>query len=370
MTQVILWKEWSQAFSALRLAFSRQTTFFWAFIACAGMAIREDRAGVSSFVRVFGLKEVAYHGMLRMFHSTAVDLDKLMELWIHLCLKIFTPVCIDGFLVVIGDGVKVGKEGKKMPAVKVLHQESQSNSKAEFIMGHYLQAFSLLVVSPLGSLFGIPLIAQIHDGIKRSNRCKKTVIDRFISVFSKISDVAGHPAIIVADAYYAAKSTIGLLASTSCHLVTRVQHNAVAFDLVKKPLKRGRGRPQKYGPKIQLKTLFNKFSEIATVKDDTQYYSVDLHWSQAKTLVRFVLIEHKGKRFILMSTNLSIDPMTIIKLYRARTIIESSFKQSIHIIGTYGYHFWMKAMIPIRRCSKGQYLHRQPKIYRGKLNAS
>jgi hypothetical protein len=43
-------------------------------------------------------------------------------------------------MVLIADGIKVSKEGKKMPAVKLMHQDSQSNAKAEYIMGHYLQA--------------------------------------------------------------------------------------------------------------------------------------------------------------------------------------------------------------------------------------
>ena len=134
MSDIILWTEWTKAFSTLRDAFSRQATFLWAIIACAGMTIRDDRAGVTSMVRVLGMSDRGYHGLLRMFNSSAVDLEKLLSLWVELCLKIFKPACIDGFMVLIGDGIKVAKEGKKMPAVKSLHQDSQSNAKAEFMV--------------------------------------------------------------------------------------------------------------------------------------------------------------------------------------------------------------------------------------------
>ncbi len=365
MNELILWTEWTKAFSALREAFSRQSTFFWMVIACAGMTIRDDKLGVTSIVRSLGLTEASYHGLLRMFHSEAINLEKLLELWIRLCLRIFKPVCIDGFMVIIGDGIKVAKEGKKMPAVKSLHQDSQSNSKAEFIMGHYLQAFSLAVVSPLGRIAAIPLVAQIHDGIVLSNRSTQTVIDRFVDLFFQIVESAGHPAMLVADAYYAASSVIQPLLAYGCHLLTRVQHNAVAYYPFEQPKKKRRGRPGKYGKKVKLKELFRQFDDIATQADDCRYYCLNLVWKSTKQLMRFVLIEHETKgHCIVMTTHLTLDPMTIIKIYRARWTIETGFKQALHVIGTYAYHFWMKTMDPIRRRSKGQYLHRQSKEYR------
>ena len=41
-----------------------------------------------------------------------------------------------------------------------------------------------------------------------------------------------------------------------------------------------------------------------------------------------------------------------------------SFKQSLRVIGAYAYHFWMKAMTPLKRVSGNQYLHRKPDDYR------
>ena len=38
--------------------------------------------------------------------------------------------------------------------------------------------------------------------------------------------------------------------------------------------------------------------------------------------------------------------------------------EAIHVVGTFAYHFWIKAMKPIRRCSGDQYLHRESKEYR------
>lgn len=368
MNQFILWSEWTQAFSSLRSAFSRQTTFFWAIIVCAGMTIRDDQLGVTSIVRAFGLTDASYHALLRVFHSRAINLEKLLEQWLQLCLRIFTPICIDGFMVLIADGIKVGKEGRKMPSVKCLHQESSSNSKAEFIMGHYLQAVSLAVLTPLGRIAAIPIVSQIHDGIVQSNRSTKTLIGKLADLLIQITEKAGHPAIIIADAYYAAKTMVTPLIETGNHLITRVQHNAIAYMPAAEAPKGKRGRPKKYGKKVILKDFFREFDTISIQGDECRYYCCDLIWPSVKHLVRFVIVEHKTKgRCILMTTNLTIDPMSVINLYRARWLIETGFKQSLHTIGTYAYHFWMKAMTPIKRCSKGQYLHRKSKNYRDQV---
>ena len=73
-------------------------------------------------------------------------------------------------LVCLADGIKAPKEGRKMPAVKLLHQQSASNSKPDYIMGHSFQAVSLLVQGPAGHVAAVPLVSRIHEGLIWSNR--------------------------------------------------------------------------------------------------------------------------------------------------------------------------------------------------------
>jgi len=82
--------------------------------------------------------------------------------------------------------------------------------------------------------------------------------------------------------------------------------------------------------------------------------------------VRFVAVDHPNRgRILLLSTDLALDPIDVIRLYGIRFKIELSFKQALRVVGAYGYHFWMMTMKPLsRRRSGNQYLHRESDRYR------
>lgn len=119
-----LWKRLLPLLERLRPAFRCHTTFLWFVLALISLLTRSDLVGVTSFVRCLGLKENAYNAFRRLFHSKGVSLEKLRRLWTHMALEIFKEflVTLNGRILLVCDGLKNPKEGKKMPAVKSLHQ--------------------------------------------------------------------------------------------------------------------------------------------------------------------------------------------------------------------------------------------------------
>ena len=175
-----LWTHWWKAIWRLRPAFSRLQTFLWFATAVAGFTVRSDMLGVTSIVRALNLNARYYNALVDHFHSAAVKLDQLTTLWAHLVLRLFPqPVRINGRHVLVGDGIKVPKCGRKMPAVKLLHQQSEANTKPEYIMGHSLQAVGILVHAA-SSFFAIPLAIRIHEGLVWSNRDRRTLLDKML----------------------------------------------------------------------------------------------------------------------------------------------------------------------------------------------
>lgn len=369
-----LWLEWFRCVRMLRPACSRYVTFLWMALVMASMVIRPDLLGVTSFVRGSFLQPFTYNLLLHFFHSTALACDLLAELWIKLALRLFKPVTVDGFVVFAADGLKVPKEGKKMPAVKCLHQESSDNSKAEYIMGHSFQAISLLVNSHNGQVFSVPLLSRICEGlIFRRSKTRLSLLDKLAQLFINVATIAKVKAILVADAYYCSRKVIDPLLREGHLLVSRARSNSVAFLPPTPSNKPKRGRPSLYGTKVHLRDYFKAwqtFKEaISPVYGETdvtiKYREVDLMWRPVGRLVRFVLVKHPTRgKIILLSSSLNLDAISIIRIYGLRFKIEVSFKQAIHTLGTYAYHFWMKSMIPIKRGSGDQTLVSKSETYK------
>ena len=367
-----LWIAWWNYVSQLRPAFTRTRTFIWCAVVLAAMCVRTDLLGVTSLVRALGLQQHCYDRLLDFFHSRAIKLDALTQLWSRVVLSVLKPFLyvIGDRIVLVADGIKVAKTGRKMPAVKKLHQESDNNTKPAFIFGHSCQAVGL-IVRARSSFLAVPLSGRIHEGVVFTNRDKRSLLDKLVLLVMSLG--IEMPFYLVADTYYAAANIILPLLKAGQHLVTAVRSNAVAYEPVTPPETPRRGRPRVYGERVKLSTLFTDEASFTSApspvygeKDVTlQYRVIDLVWRPVGRLVRFVLVMHptRGRR-ILLATDLSLSGLQVIELYGVRFKIEVSFKQAIYTLGTYAYHFWMREMTPRSRRSGNQHLHRKPVSYR------
>ena len=172
----------------------------------ASSTVRTELLGVTSIVRALKLRPALYNKLRDSLHSNAVQLDRLPAVWTQAVLRLFPdPLRVNGRRVLVADGIEVAKSGRKMPGVKLLHQQSDANTKPPYIMGHSMQAVSLLVRAAR-SVFAVPLAVRIHEGLVWSDRDRRTLLDRMISLLGIVS--VQEPFCFVADAYYAARKIV------------------------------------------------------------------------------------------------------------------------------------------------------------------
>jgi DDE superfamily endonuclease len=369
-----LWIIWWNAIRLLRPAFTRLQTFLWFVTAVAGFTVRTEQLGATSIVRALNLNPRRYNAFRDAFHSSAVKLDQLTALWTSLVLRLLPQALrVNGRYVLVGDGIKIPKSGRKMPAVKLLHQQSESNTKPVYITGHSIQAVSLLVQAA-SSVFALPLAARIHEGVVWSNRDRRTLLDKMITLLGVTA--VEQPFYFVADAYYGAQKIVAGLLKQNNHLVTRMKSNAVAWTAYQHRGLRKRGAPRKYGRKFKVKSLLNNpqaFQKVSSPvygenKVIIQYCVRDLLWRPAGRMVRFVAVIHPTRgSLLLMCTDIALPAIDIIRLYGLRFKIELGFKQAVHQVGTFTYHFWMFDMKPRRRNDGNQHVHRASPKYRNDI---
>jgi hypothetical protein len=338
-----------QILYSLRPAFSREAAFEWFVIMVWGILLCNRSPAITSYLNAVGLSEYYYDHALHWFHAKSWSAKTLSLRWHQWLISHENVNRFKGQPVYIGDGIKVPKEGRKMPLVKKLHQESNNVNKPEWIRGHYFGGISLLFQSR-DSLLAVPVIFEIQDGVEKTEDSSLSLVDKMSSLCRTHIKAGSY---VILDAYFSSKQLIKQFRSHSLHLITRVKINTVArVPLPPRPLRRGPGRPAVWGKPLELRKLFNELDSLTTeslsLYGKTQlvsYRTLDLYWDTPENLVRFVLVLWPGEKpSILLSTDLNLSGLEIITAYTWRFKIEVTFRTLIELLSGFSYRFWMKNM--------------------------
>jgi hypothetical protein len=216
---------------ALRPAFTRQATFAWFVVAFAGVVTRQDVYGVSSIIRALSLAPVYYPALLHFFHSTAWTAEQLYRQWEGWLIGQPVVERVEGRIVILGDHTKQPKDGRRMPQVTTMHQDSETSSKPSFFRGHHWGCLSLLGQTA-GKRFALPLWAEIHP---EDSPDKRTT--RLVHVAAAIGLRLQEKMFLVLDAFFSVGPVFRAAAESNgrLHILTRAKKNIVAYRLPPPP---------------------------------------------------------------------------------------------------------------------------------------
>lgn len=359
--------------------FKREKTWEWFLILILGFMLRFGNVnrGITQVISTLRLKPAHYHTMLNYFRSTAYNVPALYSKWIEVAQQETEFLKVEERIVLLGDHIKIPKEGRRMPGIQIIHQESQNSGKGEYIEGH-IHAQVAALVSGSGTTRSIPLMTERQQSPPKKADSKKpdgdTLVTQMVNLVTKCAGSLeeGSKAVAALDAYYA-KASAFLAADKAVNsegerileIVTRGRDDSTAY-YKPGPRKKGQpGRTRKYGKKVVLWNLFSdksKFSETTLClygkPTEVKFRCMDLIWRPLghERLVRFVLVESKLGRMILMCSDLTLKPEDIIVTFGYRFKIETSFDEQKNNNGCFSYHFWTKALPKRKRWEKNNHM--------------
>ena len=350
------------ALRSFRGVFSRHSTWLVFSMVVLGFIGATEIVGITSFCRFWGLSERAYYTFLHFFHSNAWSLDVLACQWSAFVLAQNVTVIAQGRAVLLGDHTYVPKDGRRMPGVVTLRQDSETQSKPSYFRGHCWGAISLLIGS-LAAPFGIPLALSIHQGLihigQQTEENNETLGTRIVRMALDFAIRHNLPCVLTLDAFFPGAAVFNLAYSVSSievqqplvMLIIRAKKNCVAYFEAEKPEENKPGRPPKYGTKIKLMDLFNDLYLFSKMKcriygkvEEVSIMAINLLWKPTGSMIRFVLAITSRGPIVLMCNDLSQNPLLALELYCARTRVEIMFDVLKNLIGAFQYRFWSKLM--------------------------
>jgi hypothetical protein len=188
---------------------------------------------------------------------------------------------VNGRAVVVGDHTQNAKEGRCMPGVRNLRQTSETSSKPSYYRGHIWGALTLIFDTGcgLGSKLGSCIWLEMHrfgQGVSMTERPVQAALEW--------TKTHSEKAYLVLDAFFATGPALKLAIDSggTIDILTRGKSNIVAYEPPPVKENKGRGRPAKYGPRIELMQQFDRksasFTEATVDGDEIRYCTRDLCW--------------------------------------------------------------------------------------------
>lgn len=141
--------------------------------------------------------------------------------------------------------------------------------------------------------------------------------------------------ILTVDAWFYKAEYINTCIDKGFECITRMRDDANLRYIFNGKQKVGKGRPKKYGEKVNLNKIDkSRFKLVQTTEDDIKIYECTVYAVMLKRNVKVAYVEFINKKGdvqmykIFMSSNLNRDATTIVRFYKARYQMEFNFRDA------------------------------------------
>lgn len=246
----------------------------------------------------------------------------------------------ENFILAIDDTI-VTRSSEKAPAAAVHHNHANKKNIKRYVLGQLFVAIFFIVYDKLGRPQALPLSLFLAE---KGGNSSKIRIARFLvkSVWRWLKAKKKN-IVMLCDSWYSKRTLFEPLSQLGIQCIGQVRRDTAIFLPPEPPA--GRGRPRKYGRKIDISDFYNmvqerQFKTVAYGREGV------FHYHEFQALVRFLkgrLCKAVWCRFetkngtsnwkLLIATNPNLTGEEVIKFYTARWSVEPAFNTIKNSVG-------------------------------------
>jgi hypothetical protein len=277
------------------------------------------------------------------------------RLWKTLWKMIPNPLTDDRLLLALDDCINP-KTGKQIYGCDKVFDHAAKQNQSKYPWAQNIVAIGLLKIVK-GRWACLPLswrfyhlkksIEKINRSINGPKIVFETKLAQAVEMITDIAEAFGQTRIVtITDSWFGNNGLFKPLHNrlgSRFHMVSRLRSNNNVFKLPGPHLKKGPGRPRKYGKKLgDASSLAAGFKPLASEYSVSLYgrirtvvaYDRVVMLKTLKCAVRVVWIYRKTQWVALFSTDLTLSVQQVIEYYGARWKIEAAFKELKQDLGS------------------------------------
>jgi hypothetical protein len=327
------WSEWCEFLSA---GLNAKTKWMLPML-LAGMLFGRGRRTVASWLRAAGIRlgyEDYYYFLASLGRKTSVVAARVFQL-------VLANATLPFRLLLVIDDSPTKRYGPFVEGADIHHNPTPGPADQKFLYGHIWVTISLALRHPRWGSLALPLRALLYvrrrtmDTIPAHRRwrfrTKLELASALIRWIAPLVKAAGKTFWVVVDGGYDKRVFLQSAMMHGAAVVGRLRKDAALFDVPL--LRRGRGRPRKYGEaRIRLvgraarKAGWETIDCLVYGRQTTKTVKSFLAtWRPAGGLIRVVIIRERDGWLPLFCTDPSASVKEIVEAFADRAAIEQNF---------------------------------------------